>query len=191
MAVNNTKEFLEYVKANPKSNFVVFTHVNETRFWHPDFLIRKFLARVPRYKKRGVTLDTTFSHCGTVWWEDNVPAYYHQTYPTFTKGTFYGRPYFVAYEVKDRDKVELARTLCKELYDKKKPYALSTLVTFAFTLWFTWISNPIKAGKVCSQAVAYTYPGIVKGESRDADPQHAEFAFRDKLPSLKRFEIRQ
>lgn len=184
-------QMAEIMREFPHNNFVVFTHVNRKRFWEPDYLIRKWLARVPRYRRRGITIDTTFSHCGTAWYdeEEDVINYWHQTYPYFTKEPLRPRAYNVIYMVDNEETVKYARLVCEKLYKKKKGYAIGTLITFAFTLWFTWLSNPINAGKVCSQAVAYSYPTISPGNPIDSDPQKVEYNFRDRIPEQFRFVV--
>lgn len=165
----------EYMLSRPDSNFVAFTHMNKS--WPaPDFLIRKYVSMVPRYKNNGVTTDNTFSHTGTIWVENGELTYYHQTWPVFKKEKWNFRRYNIILEVTDSQIVSKARHKCEEMYYKKRGYGIGQLLAFAFTIWFTWFSNPITAGKVCSEAVAVSYPDYIlkKGISAyDVDPQYA------------------
>lgn len=175
---------MEIIEANPASNFIIFTHVNAKAFWHPDLLIRKALAL--RYRQKGVTLDTAFSHCGTVWHDkfEEETYYWHQTFPFFAKDAFGFRAYNVIYRVDNPSVVLYARNRCEVLYDKKKPYGVGKLLAYIVTLWFTWFSNPIKAGKVCSEAVAHCYPHLITTKPVDTDPIRASFEL-DKAKLIK------
>lgn len=166
---------MEIIEANPASNFIVFTHVNAKSPWSPDYLIRKALAL--RYLHRGVTVYNAFSHCGTVWHDkvEEETYYWHQTFPFFAKDVFSFRAYNVIYRVNDPSIVMYARNRCEALYEKKKPYGIGKLLAYIVTLWFTWISNPIKAGKVCSEAVAHCYPHLITTKPVDTDPMRASF----------------
>ena len=169
------KQMREIIQDHPVSNFIVFTHVDAKSPWHPDYLIRKALSI--RYMHRGVTIHTTFSHCGSVWYdrvEDEI-GYWHQTFPFFAKDVFSFRAYNVIYKIDDPEAVKFARGKCKNLYESKKPYGVGKLVAYIVTLWFTWLKNPIKAGKVCSEAVAASYPSLISTNPADTDPQLASF----------------
>ena len=170
MQTTTDYEFREYIGNNPKSNFVMFTHMDRRKAWQPDFLIRKFLGL--KYK---VPSRETFSHCGTLWLDecDNRIYYWHQTYPYFRKDKFSTRRYNVIFEIPNEYAVEYARDFCRFEHENKRGYGIATLISFAFTLWFTWFSNPITAGKVCSSSVAASYPLYIRGNPHDVDPHMA------------------
>ncbi len=134
-------------------------------------------------------MRNAFSHCGTVWYDtkDKESYYWHQTYPFFAKDHFNFRKYNIIYQVDDPSTIRFARAKCKSLYEKKKPYGVGRLVAFAFTLWFSWLDNPIRAGKVCSQAVAVSYPSLIKTDPYETDPQLASIEL-DKHP-LKKYRV--
>ena len=171
----------EYMLSKPRSNFVVFTHQDGGRF-SADYLIRKFITQIPKYRKRNLNIDRTFSHTGSVWVEDGKLVYYHQTYPRFKKEDWSFRHFNVIFEVDNEEHVNYARWKCRDLYKKRNRYSIFGLFAFAFTIWFPWLRNPIKAGKVCSGAVAASYPNIVTGKPyHDVDPQYAHDKFLEKL----------
>ena len=171
----------EYMLSKPRSNFVVFTHQDGGRF-SADYLIRKFIAQAPKYRKRNLNIDRTFSHTGSVWVEDGKLVYYHQTYPRFKKDDWSFRRFNVIFEVDNEERVNYARWKCRDLYKNRNRYSIFGLFAFAFTIWFPWLRNPIKAGKVCSGAVAASYPDIVTGKPyHDVDPQYAHDKFLKKL----------
>ena len=171
----------EYMLSKPRSNFVVFTHQDGGRF-SADYLIRKFITQIPKYRKRNLSVDRTFSHTGSVWVEDGKLVYYHQTYPRFKKDDWSFRRFNVIFEVDNEEHVNYARWKCRDLYKKGNRYSVFGLIAFIFTIWFPWLRNPIKAGKVCSGAVAASYPDIVTGKPyHDVDPQYAHDKFLEKL----------
>lgn len=161
------RDFRELCRDNSDKNYVVFTHTNR-RFPHPDYLIRRGLSL--RY---GIPVEESFSHTGSVWWEDGRPVYYHQTFPVFSKDNWGARHYSIAVEISDPDVVEYSRKVAKKLYKDKRGYGVGQLISFFFTLWFTWLNNPIKAGKVCSEAVAVCYPQYITTDKNNTDPQQA------------------
>lgn len=177
-------EIQEYIKSKPDSNFVVFTHVDGNRPWQTDYLIRRILSR--RYD---LPIEECFSHTGTVWYdvEKDENFYWHQTFPVFTKDKFNTRPYNVIYEVEDPNVVKFARIKCKNLYEAERGYAVGTLINYAFTIWFDWLSNVVTAGKVCSEAVAASYPTLIEGNKSDIDPNNAAMQLDNH--NLKKFII--
>lgn len=167
----------EHMLSKPDSNFVAFTH-NYGKWFTPDYIIRKFMVRVPKYRRRGLKIDETFSHTGNIWAEEGKLWYWHQTWPRFKKEEWSFRPYTVIFEVDDPKKVKFARKKSRELHEKGRGYSILGLITFAFTIWAPWIRNPVKVGKVCSGAVAAMYPDIVTGKPyHDIDPQYAHDKF--------------
>lgn len=165
----STSEFWQRCRNNPDYNYVMFTHVYGS-WYTPDHLIRKGLAM-----KYDVDVNETFSHTGSVWYdeENNWPGYWHQTYPIFKRERWKTRDYSIAVEITDPEVVEFARECCTQLYERKSGYAIGQLLSFAFTLWFSWFNNPIKVGQVCSESVARSYPSIITREPDNADPQIA------------------
>lgn len=145
--------------------------------WYtPDFLIRRGLSW-----KHNVPVNETFSHTGTVWYdeEENKPMYWHQTYPIFKRERWKTRQYSIAVEISDPTAVSIARTVCKDLNDRKSGYGIGQLIAFVFTLWFSWFNNPITVGKVCSEAVAVSYPSMITTNKDNTDPEQA---FRQLAP---------
>lgn len=161
----------DYMLSRPDSVFAMFTHMDGNRL-SPDYLIRVGLSKV-----YGVPIDNTFSHTGIVWAEDGELWYWHQTWPHFKRDRFRFRRYNVIIEVDDYEHVQVARSHANKLLDKKSGYGIGTLLNFAFSIWFSWMGNAIRVGKVCSGAVAKMLEGyIMTGRHRhveNVDPQYA------------------
>lgn len=172
MKNNSSQKAYEYMEAHPDWVFIPFTHMDKRRFWQPDYLIRKFIARVPRYRRAGVNVHNTFSHVGMVFSGQDRLRYLHQTYPVFRDDDWSFRAYNLIFVVKDPSTVEEARRRAENLLASRKGYGIGKLLSFAFSIWFTWLRNPIVAGKVCSGAVAHCFPvWVPESEVNDIDPQ--------------------
>lgn len=179
MKLKSSKEAREYMLSKPNSNFVVFTHQNR-RWPRMDYLIRRAVYYVPRYDAE---FDQIPSHCGSVWVKDGELMYYHQTWPIFKKDRWGFRQYNVICEIACKRRVKYARAKCREMLKKKRGYGVGQLLSFLATIWFTWFSNPITAGKVCSEAVAVSYPKAVLSEGvnqNDVDPYYAMIRIKEK-----------
>lgn len=162
-----SKQFHLKAINHPDKVFVVFTHSDKMPL-SPDWLIR--LGMKWRY---GGKVSEMFSHCGTVWGEGRKAMYYHQTYPRFKREEFGTRPYTIALEISDTDAVAFAKQKCREMNNDRRGYGVGQLLTFAFTLWFKWFNNPITKGKVCSEAVAVSYPQWIVTNKDNTDPYQA------------------
>ena len=171
-----TQQMTEYMLSRPESNFVAFTHSNR-RWPRADYLIRRALAI--RYR---VPTDRSFSHTGSVWAVNGVLTYFHQTWPRFKREEWGFRAFNVIVEVDDPAVVLHAREKCYEMNYLRRGYGIGKLLNFAFSMWIPGIGNTLTAGKVCSEAVAVSYPGIILGQGlgqHDIDPQFAHNALRN------------
>ena len=166
----------DYMMSRPDSNFVAFTH--QGRKWpRADYLIRKALSL--RYR---VPTDSTFSHTGSIWVYNGELTYFHQTWPRFKKEKWSFRRYNVIFEVEDPNVVFHARNKCYEMHAIRRGYGIGKLLNFAVSMWIPGVGNTLTAGKVCSEAVAVSYPGIILGQGlgqHDIDPQFAHNALRN------------
>jgi len=170
------KQAYEYMMSRPDSNFIAFTH-QDHRWPRADYLIRRALSL--RYR---VAVDSTFSHTGSVWAHNGELTYWHQTWPRFKKEKWSFRRYNVIVEVDDPNVVFHARNKCYEMHATRRGYGIGKLLNFAFSMWIPGIGNTLTAGKVCSEAVAVSYPGIILGQGKgqhDIDPQFAYNALRN------------
>lgn len=179
MRLKTKEQAINYMLSKPDSNFVVFTH--QDRRWPAlSYLIRKAIYLTPRYSAR---LSEIPSHTGSVWVENGELQFYHSTWPVFKREPFKFRKYNVVCEIACKKRVKFARNKCREMLKKRRGYGVGQLINFAVTIWFTWFSNAVTAGKVCSEAVAVSYPKAVLGgvitDANDIDPYYAMLRIQD------------